>query len=210
MLALIALVCVGAWTQREHFPAWREWSSGLFQRTELEAPAGEPTEELARRAEQKLASLTSGGTVTTVHFSRVEVQSYVDYRLAPDLPPGITDPVVTIGDSTLAVRVQVELDALGQTGSADALRKLLGDSASVEAEFEPEIAAPGVGQVEVLSLRAGAFPIPPLAIPMVLREAGLNTAGGMSRAVTFPVEPTVTSVSVREGSLELTAEPNGD
>ncbi len=217
MLALIALIGVVVWTQpavrgfvSEKASATRDWVSDRFEQTQLVSPSGEPSEELARQAERKLESLLGDQGGTTVRFSATEVQSYVAYRLAPQFPPGVTDPEVAINDSTLAVRVQVKLDELQETMNVDAIRQLLGDSTSLEAEFEPDIASPGVGEVEVLSLRAGAFPIPPLAIPLLLREAGLNTRGGMSRAVTFPVEPTVTAIVVREGNLEVTTEPRGE
>ncbi len=210
LLALLAAVAVLAWTQRDQLPAMREWATSLFERTELIGPAGEPSEEMARRVERKLESLLNDDGGTTVRFSGSEVQSYVKYRLASRLPPGFTDPEVAINDSTLALRVLVQLQVLQETMNVDALRQLLGDSTSLEAEFEPDIASPGVAEVEVISLRAGAFPIPPLAIPLVLREAGLSTRGGMSRAVTFPVEPAVTGIAVREGNLEVTTEARGE
>jgi len=210
LLALIALGAVVAWTQSDRLPAVRDWVADRFQQTGLVLSAGEPSEELARRAERKLESLLSDDGGATVRFSGSEVQSYVEYRLAAQLPPGVTDPEVAINDSTLAVRVQVRLEELQETINVDAIRQLLGDSTSLEAEFEPDIASPGIAEVEVLSLRAGAFPIPSLAIPLVLREAGLNTRGGMSRAVTFPVEPTVTEIAVRDGALEVTTEPRGE
>jgi hypothetical protein len=188
----------------------RAWAADLIQRTELIRSDGEPSEELARRAERKLESLLSDDGGTTVRFSESEVQSYVQYRLAPQFPPGVTNPEVVITDSTLAVRVRLQLEELQETMNVDAIRKLLGDSTSIEAEFEPDIASPGIGEVEVLSLRAGAFLIPPLAIPLVLREVGLNTRGGMSRAVTFPIQPTVTAIAVRDGALEVTTEPRGE
>ena len=209
LLALIAAVLVLGWTQRDQLPAMRDWVADIFNRTELIGPAGEPSEKLARQAESKLESLLGGGG-TTVRFSGNEVQSYVQYRLAPQLPAGVTDPRVTINDSTMALRVLVRLEELQQQMSVDALRRLLGDSASVEAEFEPDLAAPGMAEVEVLSLRAGAFPIPPLAIPIILREAGLQTRGGMSSAVTFPVEPVITGISIRDGNLEVTSGPRGE
>ena len=209
-LALIALVAVVGWTQRDQLPEWRAWASDLIQRTELIGPSEEPSEELALQAERKLESLLNDKGGATARFSTAEVQSYVEYRLAPQLPPGVNHPEVTMNDSTVALRVQIQLEELQEQMSVDALRQLLGDSTSLEAEFEPDVVSPGVAEVEVLSLRAGAFPIPPLAIPLLLREAGFRTRGGMSRAVVFPVEPRVTAISVREGSLEVTTEPRGE
>lgn len=209
LLAMIAAALVLGWTQRDQLPAMRAWVADVFNRTELIRPSGEPSEKLARQAERKLESLLEGEG-GTVRFSGNEVQSYVQYRLAPQLPPGVTDPQVTINDSTMAVRVLVRLEELQEQMSVDALRRLLGDSASVEAEFEPDMTRPGMAEVEVLSLRAGAFPIPPLVIPMILREAGLETRGGMSSAVIFSVEPAITGILVRDGNLELTSGPPGE
>lgn len=209
-MALLAAIAVLAWTQRDQLPAMRDWATGLLDRTELVSATGEPSEALARQAERKLESLLENDGGATATFTSSEVQSYVAYRLAARLPQGVTDPEVAMKDSTLAVRVLVQLQDLQETMNVDALRQLLGDSTSLEAEFEPDIASPGIAEVEVLSLRAGAFPIPPLAIPLVLREAGLSTRGGMSRAVTFPVEPTVTGIAVRDGRLEVTTEPRGE
>lgn len=210
LLALVALAVVGVWTQRDNLPELKERVSDLFQRNELISAPGGASEELARRAERKLQALLNGSSDATVSFGGDEVQSYVEYRLAGSLPAGVSDPQVKMGDSTLALRVQIELEELQDLESVDALRTLLGDSTSIEAEFEPELASPGVGQVQVLSLRAGAFPIPALAIPMVLRQAGLKTRGGTSRAVVFPVTANVTSIAVRNGTLEVTAEPGGE
>ena len=209
LLALIALLGVLAWTQRDQLPAMRDWATDLFARTERIGPAAEPSEKLALQAERKLQSLLADRRGLTVRFSGQEVQSYVAFRLAAQLPAGVTDPQVALNDSTLAVRVRVQLDDVRDM-NVDMLRQMLGDSTSIEAEFEPAIASPGIAEVEILSLRAGAFPIPPLAIPLVLREAGLSTGGGMSRAVTFPVQPSVTAIAVRDGTLEVTTAPRGE
>ncbi len=196
-VTVVALLALGAWTQRD-------WIRGWFEGSVIPLSTAAPTEELARRAEEKLEALGASNPPARVRFDRAELQSYLELRVLPQLPAGVTDPEVLLEDSTLTVRVQLQLDALAETIDVAPLRQLLGDSTSVEAELEPDLASIGEGRVEVHAVRAGAFPVPPLAIPLLLRQVGLPTEGSMSRAVVFPVDSGVRSIAVRDSMLEVT------
>lgn len=138
----------------------------------------EPSPELAVVAEEKIQEILEGEGGRETRLTEAELQSYVQFRGAARLPPGVNNPAVDIQDSTLAVSAGLDLTVLDVGGDAvDNLRRVIGDSALVTSELYPTVAGPGTGKVDVLSLQAGVFPIPPMLIGTAIQQLGLRTEG---------------------------------
>ena len=96
-LTLLALGGGAAWT---YWPEIQEWWSARSANVVF---AVEPSEELAADAEARLRSLFEEGGPVEVRLTEAEVQSLVLYRVAPTLPPGVSEPLATLQDSTVQV-----------------------------------------------------------------------------------------------------------
>lgn len=193
-LTLVALVAAGAWLARDDLMTW-------LGRLDL-LPASEPSEALAVRAEEKLASLEDDRP-RDVELSEAELQSLLTYRVAPFLHPGLEDPIVSVRESTLVLSALVRPDELDQFAPPELLRQFLADTSRVAAELVPGLEAPGTGRLRVATIQAGALVIPGLMVPFVLQNLEIpdvETDGGRL-LVRLPTG--VTAVEIRDGALVL-------
>lgn len=148
--------------------------------------ASEPSEALAVRAEEKLGAFFEGDE-GEVRVSEVELQSYLRFRMEETLPRGVHNPAVELRDSTVALSVDLDLAELAAASSAaENLRRFMGDSTRVNTELYPRVDAQGRGAVTVMSIQAGLVPLPPLLIPNVLAQTGLETTGGRTILLHLP------------------------
>lgn len=195
-LTLILALAAAAWWYRDDLRAW--WSA----RNRVEVV--HPSPELAAATEEKLEALVAGRGPEEVRLNEMEVQSFVRYRLADQLPAGVGDPNVALGDSTLSLNVALDLVILGQTVPAAAeLRRFFGDSARVNTEVYPRLTEDGLGRVTVLSLKAGLVPIPPLLIPNILAKTGFETEG---RTLVVPLPPGLRDMRIEGEELIFSRE----
>jgi len=195
-LTVLALAGGAAWIYRSDLSDW--WT-----RLDEAQLSGTPSEQLAVRAEDKLAEVARASGPREVRLSGTEVQSLLIYRVLPRLGGAVREPVVQLTDSSAVVTGRLDLSRLGTFGGVDALRRLLPDSAKVTAEVVPTLSGPGEVRLEVLALEAGGLPIPSLMIPSILKEvspSGVRTEG---RSLFVPVPDRVRRLRVRAGSLEL-------
>lgn len=194
-LTVLLVLAVAGWMYREEIADWLETRNEIVM-------AAEPSEELAARTEEKLAAIADGTAEGELRLSEVELQSYVLYRLAPRFPDGVSDPVVDVRDSTIAMSAALDMRRLA-TGSnaAEGLRRFIGDSARVTTELYPTVEEVGRAKLQVLSLQAGVFPVPPLLIGTVLREVGLPNDG--ARAILVPIPEDVGSVRIENEHVIL-------
>jgi hypothetical protein len=159
-----------AWFFRAEITAW------VNSRNEIVMT--EPSPELAGVAEEKIQELIDGEGGRETRLTEAELQSYVQYRSIERLPAGVNNPAVDIRDSTLAVSAGLDLTVLDVGGDAvENLRRVIGASALVTTELLPAVAGQGRARVQVLSLQAGVFPVPPMMIGMALQQTGLVTEG---------------------------------
>ena len=194
-LTVIAVLAVAAWIYRDDIRAWITSGDEIVM--------AEPSAELAERAEQKLRAIAEGTAPDQTRISELELQSWVQYRLAEQLPEGVYNPAVDLRDSTVAVSAELVFSRLAAPGSAaDGLRRLMGDSATVVTELFPVVEGSGVGGVTVLSLQAGVVPVPPMFIPNILRQAGLETGEG-GRTVIFAIPVQVTEIRIVDEEIVL-------
>lgn len=166
---VVVLVVVG-WFYREDIQAWLTQGDGIVM--------SEPSTELAVQAEEKLEAIEDGTAPGEVRLSEMELQSYVQFRLAEQLPAGVTNPAIDLRDSTVAVSASLDFTRLQvAVEQVEMLRRMMGDSTTVQGELYPRVGAPGEGRVDVLSLQAGIVPVPPPLIGAVLEGAGIRAEG---------------------------------
>lgn len=192
-LTLIALGGGAVWL---YGPEIREWWGG---RSSDVALLVEPSEELAAAAEARLRGLLEEGGPREVRLTEAEVQSLVLFRVAPALPAGVSEPVATLQDSTVEVSALLELDRLAESVGSEAasrLQQFIGDTARVTARLYPRVTEPGRGELTILRLQAGLFPVPPLLIPGMITQLGFSTAPGNPRGMSIDVPAEVTSVAI--------------
>ncbi len=197
----LTLLAIGAGAAWFYWPELQGWWSG---RTAVVEVIQEPSEELAARAEEKLLALAGDGAPPETRLSEAEVQSLVLFRAADVLPPGISEPVATLQDSTVKISALLNLEQLADRVDSDAaerLRQLIGDTARVTALLYPRVTGPAQGELSIIRLQAGLFPVPPFLIPGMITQLGFSTAPGNPRAMMVPVPPQISGVSIVEDEL---------
>ncbi len=197
-LTLLALGGGAVWT---YWPEIQEWWSARSANVVF---AVEPSEELAADAEARLRSLFEEGGPVEVRLTEAEVQSLVLYRVAPTLPPGVSEPLATLQDSTVQVSALLDLEQLAASIDSEAagrLQEFIGDTARVTARLHPRVAGPARGELSILRLQAGLFPVPPLLIPGMITQLGFSTAPGNPRAMAVEIPPEIQSVTVEAQEL---------
>lgn len=200
LLALLAAAAGAGWIFRDRVSDW--W--GRLDEARLR---GEPSEALARGAEQKLQRLATAEPPASIRLEEAELQSLLLFRLAPGLPTGIETPAVEVRDSTLLVTALLRPDRLQAGPAAQALRGLLSDSAALTAELLPGVARPGEGRLQVLALQAGSVVIPPLLLPGLLERLELPGTRVRGRALHFALPAELAEMRVAEGGLLVATAP---
>ena len=199
-LVLLALLAAGVWMARDSIGDW-------MGRLELSA-TGEPSERLARHAEDKLNRIARDGLSDEVRFSEAELQSLLTYRSAPALPPGIEDLQVDVQDTIVVLSARLRPDSLDGFSAPDALRSTMGDTTRVIAGLVPSRGGPGETWLRVRSLEIGAFVVPPLMLPTIVRsleQQGVRVTDG---AIVVPLLPGVDEVRLDGDDIVLVPGPS--
>ena len=194
-LALILVVVAGGWLFRDDIAGW-------WRQLEITS-ASQPSENLAERATSKLEEMASGDGPQRLELGQAEIQSLLTYRAEPMLPAGISDPVVELRDSTLLLSARVDPRGLEGLASPEVVERLFSDSAKVVVELLPGVVAPGVAQVEIVTLQAGSIVVPSMMVPWILESIeiqGVETTGVM---LLLPTPGRVTHFQVAAGKLVL-------
>lgn len=194
-LTLIAVIGYGAW----HF---RDDIARALGRVDVVARSSEPSEDLARRAEQKLNSLSRGGPAE-VTFSEPELQSLLTYRAAPYFPRGLEDPIIDVRDSTIVLSALLRTGELEEWAPPEVLQQFLSDTSRVAATIVPALRRPGIGQVSVTSLQAGALVVPVIAVPFILQSLEIPGVDASGSDILIPLSTAVTGVSIADESVTI-------
>ena len=202
-LTLLALGGVAAWF---YVPEVQEWWSGFSSSPVMEV---QPSEEVAAAAEEKLLAAIEAEGSREVRLSETEVQSLVLFRAAPRLPSGVSEPLATLQDSTAEISALLDLEQLAESLGSDAamrLQEFIGDTARVTAHLYPRVAAPTQGELSILRLQAGLFPVPPLLIPGMITQLGFSTAPGKPTTMAVQIPPEVREVTISADTLTVLLE----
>jgi hypothetical protein len=194
-LTLIVVVVGGGWWFREDIAGW-------WRQLEITA-SSEPSEDLARRAADKLRGMASADRPTDLRLSQAEIQSLLTYRAAPLLPEGISEPLVEVRDSTFLLSARVDPRGLQGLASPEVVERLLSDSASVVVELWPGVVEPGVARVEVVTLQAGSIVVPSMMVPWILESIEMPGVETTGVTVLLPIPGRVERFDVDAGSLVL-------
>lgn len=200
-MVVLALLAAGAWIARDSIGDW-------MGRLELGA-SGEPSERLADRAEDRLNRIAREGLTDEARFSEAELQSLLTYRGGPALPPGVEDPRVDVQDTVVVLSARLRPDSLDGFSAPDALRSTMGDTTRVIAGLVPSKGGPGETWLRVRSLQLGAFVVPPLMLPVVVRSLEQQGARVRDGAIVIPLFPGIDEVRLDGDDLVLIPEPAG-
>jgi len=196
-LTLIGIAVFGAW----HF---RDDISRALGRIDVVASSSVPSEDLARRAEQKLTSLsTDGAGDSEVTFTEAELQSLLTYRVAPYLPRGLEDPIVEVRDTVIVLSALVRPDELEEFAPPELLQQFLSDTARVAATVIPGLRRSGMGQVTVTSLQAGTLVIPSLVVPFVLQNMEIPGVDASGSDILIPLSGAVSAITLGDASVTV-------
>ena len=137
---------------------------------------GQPTAEDGQRLAARLARIIDRGSrdsdrPQTIVLPEREVNAYLRFQAVSELPPGVTEPHVTLADGGRVVaRARIDLDAVAaarERGVLDPLRYLRGNlpvAASGTLETRD-----GNGRIEVESVTVADLPVPAVVLDLLVR-----------------------------------------
>ncbi len=158
----------------------------------------------AASVEERLSRLASGPEGLEMSFTEAELQSYLQSSIAIQLPDGVSEPTVTLADSTITLTATLVFARLPiDSESSEPLIRMLGDSARVSVEGRLEIGASGQTLVHLISARAGRLPVPGFLLGPTARSLGLRSEGN---TVLIPFDIPGSHVSVEGGNLTVRKE----
>jgi hypothetical protein len=137
--------------------------------------AGVPiSPESSRSAQQKLELIEkqqapSGARIV---FSQDEINSYLRYDFAPEIPPGVTDPFIRLEAGRVIGRAMVDF-AEWQAANGESPGPLIGWMLRGRRQVEVTCrytSRDGTGQVEVESVRIGDVPIAPSVVTFLIEH----------------------------------------
>ncbi len=192
-LTLILAVVAAGWWFRDDIAGW-------WNRLEITA-SSQPSEDLARRAEEELGRLAEAGGAAGLELSQAEIQSLLTYRAEPLLPAGVSELLVELRDSTLLVSARVDPRELDGLASPELVERLLSDSARVVVELAPGVLQPGVATIEVVTLQAGSVVVPSMMIPWILGSLDLPGVETTGKLLLVPLPARVERFEVEGGEL---------
>ena len=194
-LTLIAALVAGGWWLRDDI-------SGLWNRLQITA-SSQPSERLAQRASEKVESFAQGDEGSRLQLNQAELQSLLTYRAEPLFPPGVSQPLVEVRDSTLLLSARVDPEELEGLASPELVDRFLSDSARVVVELAPGVLQPGVALVEVVTLQAGSLVVPSMMVPWILESLDLEGVEVAGARLLIPMPARVERFQVENGDLVL-------
>ena len=147
---------------------------------------GQPTAEEGQRLAAKLARIIDRGSRDSDRRQRVvllerEVNAYLRYQAASQLPQGVAEPHVTLArGGRVVARARIDLDAVAAARERSVLDPLsyLRGNLPVAASGVLE-ARNGTGRIQVESVTVAGLPVPALVLDLLVRFH--------SRSAAFPL-----------------------
>ncbi len=160
-------------------------------------------EELERKLTQIFDNTypdTRGATRVTLY--QREINAYFAFQGASELPTGVTEPQVTLGDGGLvSMRATVDLGAVGADkprGALDPLRYLAGMLPVAASGFLRT--DDGIGRVEIESVVVGGIPVPVGVLHELVQHFSRNETNpnGFDLAAPFELPYGVSEVYIEQ------------
>lgn len=169
---------------------------------------GQPTAEDGQRLAARLARIIDRGSRDsdrrqTVVLPEREVNAYLRFQAASQLPPGVTEPRIAMtGGGRVVAHARIDLDAVaaGRERSAlDPLRYLRGNL-PVAASGILE-ARDGSGRIQVESVTVAGLPVPALVLDLLVRFHSRSAAypRGFDLAAPFELPYRIREIRVAAG-----------
>lgn len=196
-LTLIALVVAGGWWFKDDI-------AGLWNKLQITS-SSTPSERLAEGAGDKVEAFVAAEGSSRLRLSQAEIQSLLTYRADPRLPPGVSEPLVELRDSTLLLSARVDPRELEGLASPDLVERFFSDSTRVVVELDPGVLQPGVAGVEVVTLQAGSMVVPSMMVPWILESLELQGVEASGSSLLIPFPTAVERFDVVDGELVLDA-----
>ncbi len=207
IVLLLVLVCVAYAGFRWGPLVFPTLEGALGMRRETAAPAeAQPSPELADRTLDRFEHFRDGDGPDRMALSGLELSSLVRYALPGIIPPGVTDPTVSLTDGRVRLTSRLALTAFPGMPKLDGIIGVLPDTVSIEmtgslVPLDQEHLALLVDHVE-----ASHIPLPRRLIPDILRGFGRERRRTLpDDALAIPKPDGVQSVFVQRDSLVLIA-----
>ena len=202
MLLALGTVVAGAWL------LWPRVTTRMTSRF-VAAPvaASAVSADLAEAALDRFEAFRAGLAGERLAMSDTELSSVVRYAILGILPPGVSEPEVTLEGGSLTLAARVAIEAFPDLPALDQVVGMLPDTVPVRMEgelapFGKESVTFTVGHIE-----AGRIPLPGRLIPRVLSALGRRQRDGLPRdALHLPLPSGLSSVYVSGDSLVLVVE----
>ena len=173
---------------------------------------GQPTAEDGQRLAARLARIIERGSRDsdrrqTVVLPEREVNAYLRFQAASQLPPGVTDPHIAMtGGGRVEARARIDLDAVAagrERSILDPLSYLRG-SLPVAASGILE-ARGGSGRIEVESVTVADLPVPVAVLDLLVRFHTRNEAFplGFDLAAPFELPYRIREIRVAAGEAVI-------
>ena len=199
MLLALGTVVAGAWL------LWPRVTARMTSRfVTPPVAASAVSADLAEAALDRFEAFRAGRAGERLAMSDAELSSVVRYAIPGILPPGMSEPEVTLEGGSLALSARVTIKAFPDLPALDQVVGILPDTVPVR--MEGELAPFGKESLtfRVRHIEAGHIPLPGRLIPRVLAALGRRHRDGLPPDALFlPLPSGLSSVYVREDSLVL-------
>ena len=203
IVVVLVLLAAGsvAWLTRDRWLG-RPATNAPASAVSAWAPVKESGAATATRA---LHSLGSPGGPVFVNVDAPDLLAYAMSSLAAVLPPSVKDLQARVVGDRVFVRGLVTVAELGGAKVLGPLAAMLPARDTLEIGGTIDVLQPGLAQLHVLEMRAGALSIPSQLIPRLVHEfrRGAQPAGLAADALAVPLPPNVGDVRIARGTVTL-------
>jgi len=199
-VVMVALLGVAA------FAGWR-WGDPLFERVAPSASttAPQPTRELAEATLERFEALRRGEAGDRLALGSLELESVLRYGVPQMVPPGVSEPMVRLGDGQVRVGGEVAVEAFPRL--PDEVGRVIGflpDTMRIEVGGTLSPLDERRAQLVVHDVRAVGIPLPDRMIHDILRTFGREDVPGLpGDAMSVPLPTGIESVWVERDRLVL-------
>lgn len=156
---------------------------------------GQPTAEDGQRLAAKLARIIDRGSRSSEGRRQVvllerEVNAYLRFQAASQLPPGVAEPHITLArGGRVVARARIDLDAVAAGRERSVLDPLsyLRGNLPVTASGILEV-RDGIGRIQVESVTVAGLPVPALVLDLLVRFHSRSAAYPLGFDLADPFE----------------------